>query len=68
MKSIILISCFLPIVIIYIIMKVEVWLSDTSVETIYVKDTSKRPQGPYLADAYADVDKEKEESWNLSDN
>ena len=68
MKSIILISCFLPIVIIYIIMKVAVWLSATSVETIYVKETSKRPHGPYLAAAYADVDKEKEESWNLSDN
>ena len=68
MKSIILISCFLPIVIIYIIMKVAVWLSATSVETIYVKETSKRPHGQYLADAYADVDKEKEESWNLSDN
>ena len=68
MKSIILISCFLPLVIIYIIMKMAVWLSATSVETIYVKETSKRPHGPYLEDAYADVDKEEEESWNFSDN
>ena len=49
-------------------MKVAVWLSASSIETIYVKETSKRPHGPYLEDAYADVDKEKEESWNFSDN
>ena len=68
MKSIILISCFLPLVIIYIIMKVAVWLSATSIETIYVKETSKKPHGSYLEDAYADVDKEKDEYWNISED
>ena len=61
MKSIVLISCFLPIVIIYIIMKLAVWLSATTVERNYVKETSKKPHGPYLEDAYADIDKEEEE-------
>ena len=32
----------------------------------YVKEESKKPHGPYLADAYADVDEEKEEYWNIS--
>lgn len=68
MKSIILLSCFLPLVIIYIIMKVAVWLSATSAETTYVKEESKKPHGPYLADAYADVDEEEEEYWNLTNN
>ena len=68
MKSVILLSCFLPLVIIYIIMKVAVWLSATSAETTYVKEESKKPHGPYLADAYADVDEEEEEYWNLTNN
>ena len=49
-------------------MKVAVWLSASSIETIYVKETSKKPHGPYLEDAYADVDKEKEEYWNISED
>tara|TARA_B100000900_G_C20059977_1_gene505497 strand:- start:236 stop:442 length:207 start_codon:yes stop_codon:yes gene_type:complete len=68
MKSIILLSCFLPLVIIYIIMKVAVWLSATSAETTYVKEESKKPHGPYLADAYEDVDEEEEKYWNLTNN
>ena len=68
MKSAILIACFLPLVIIYVIMKLAVWLSATNAESTYVKNESKKPHGPYLADAYADVDEEKEEYWNISDN
>ena len=68
MKSAILIACFLPLVIIYVIMKLAVWLSATNAESTYVKKESKKPHGPYLADAYADVDEEQEEYWNISDN
>ena len=68
MKSAILIACFLPLVIIYVIMKLAVWLSATNAESTYVKKESKKPHGPYLAVAYADVDEEKEEYWNISDN
>tara|TARA_R100001591_G_scaffold100017_1_gene106385 strand:- start:213 stop:362 length:150 start_codon:yes stop_codon:yes gene_type:complete len=49
-------------------MKLAVWLSATNAESTYVKKESKKPHGPYLADAYADVDEEKEEYWNISDN
>ena len=68
MKSVILIACFLPLAIIYIVMKLALWLSATSAESKYVKEESKKPHGPYLADAYADVDEEEEEYWNISDN
>lgn len=61
MKSLILLSCFLPLIIIYIIMKLSVWIASVETETEYVRKESKRPHGPYVADAYADVDKEKEE-------
>jgi len=61
MKSLILLSCFLPLIIIYIIMKLSVWIASIETETEYVRKESKRPHGPYVADAYADVDKEKEE-------
>ena len=66
MKSIVLISCFLPIVIIYIIMKLAVWLSATTVERNYVKEESKKPHGPYLENAYEDVDEEEDEYWNIT--
>ena len=68
MKSVILIACFLPLAIIYIVMKLALWLSATSAESKYVKEESKKPHGPYLADAYADVDEEEEKYWNISDN
>ena len=68
MKSIVLIACFLPLAIIYIVMKLALWLSATSAESKYVKEESKKPHGPYLADAYADVDEEEEEYWSITDN
>ena len=68
MKSVILAACFLPLAIIYIVMKLALWLSATRAESKYVKEESKKPHGPYLADAYADVDEEEEEYWNISDN
>ena len=49
-------------------MKLALWLSATKVESKYVKEESKKPHGPYLADAYEDVDEEEEKYWNISDN
>ena len=66
MKSAILIACFLPLVIIYIVMKLIVWLTATNAESTYVKKEYLRPHGPYLADAYADVDEEEDEYWNIT--
>ena len=61
MKGIILLACFLPLVIMFIIMKLAVWISAVNAEQEYVREDAKRPHGPYLEDAYADVDKEDEE-------
>jgi hypothetical protein len=52
--------CFLPLAIIIIITKIYLWMSYSAAEVKYVKKESKRPHGPYLADAYADVDEEEE--------
>ena len=68
MNSVILVACFLPLAIIYVIMKFAVWLSATNAESTYVKKESLRPHGPYLADAYADVDEQEEEYWNISED
>jgi hypothetical protein len=61
MKHALLLSlCFLPLAIIYVIMKVSLWLSSSVSEINYVKDDAKRPHGPYVANPYADVDDEEE--------
>jgi len=60
MKHAVIVSlCFLPLAICYIIIKLSLWLSTSVDEAKYVREDSKRPHGPYLADAYADVDEEE---------
>ena len=58
MNPVILIACFSPLVAIWIVMKITVWFSAVNDERNYVRAESKKTQGPYLADAYADVDEE----------
>ena len=60
MKPLILVACFLPLVVIYIVMKLAVWVSAVNIEQEYVREDAKRPHGPYVEDAYADVDEEDE--------
>ncbi len=67
MKPIILIACFLPIGIIWIVMKLSLWISAVNDEQRYVRAESRKPHGPYLADAYADVDEEEEEYGDRTD-
>jgi len=62
MKSLILIACFLPLVTIWIIMKLSLWIAAVNEEQSYVREDAKRPHGPYLEDPYGDVD-EKEEDY-----
>lgn len=63
MKHAFLLSlCFLPLAIIYIMMKIALWLSNSVTEINYVKEDAKRPHGPYVENAYADVDDEKEDN------
>ena len=62
-----LLLCFLPIAIIWIVMKLSVWMFAINDEKNYVKAESRKPHGPYLADAYADVDAEEEEYGDRTD-
>jgi hypothetical protein len=62
MKHALIVSlCFLPLAIIYIIMKVSLWLSTSVSEVKYVKDDAKRPHGPYVENPYGDIDEENED-------
>jgi len=60
MKSLILIACFLPLVLIWLIMKLTIWIAAITEEQKYVREESKRPHGPYLENVYADLDEEEE--------
>ena len=63
----ILVACFTPLVIIYIVMKIAVWMSAVNAEQDYVRKEPLRKRGPYVADAYADVDEEEEEYGDRTD-
>ena len=67
MNPVILIGCFTPLVIIFIVLKLSVWVSAVNDEKTYVEGESRKPHGPYLADAYADVDEEEEEYGDRTD-
>jgi len=67
MKPLILIACFLPLGIIYIIMKLSVWIASIEAERTYVRDDAKRPHGPYVENPYGDVDEEDEEYGSKTD-
>jgi len=62
-----LLLCFLPLAIIWIVMKVSVLMFAINDEKNYVQAESRKPHGPYLADAYADVDAEEEEYGDRTD-
>lgn len=65
--ALILSLCFLPLGVIYIIMKISLWLSSSVTEFKYVEQQSKLPHGPYLEDVYEDVDAEEEEYGSRTD-
>ena len=67
MNPVILAACLSPLVIIFIVMKLAVWLSGIYSEEKYVEAESRKPHGPYLADAYTDVDEEEEEYGDRTD-
>jgi hypothetical protein len=60
MKPLILVACFLPLVVIWLVMKLSLWISAVNEEQTYVREDSKRPHGPYVENAYGDVDEEEE--------
>ena len=67
MNPVILIGCFIPLIIIFIVMKLAVWVSTVNSENSYVGKEPLRKRGPYVADAYADVDAEEEEYGDRTD-
>ena len=67
MNPLVLLACLSPLVIIFIVMKLAVWISAVNSETGYVRKEPFRKRGPYVADAYADVDQEEEEYGDRPD-
>ena len=67
MKPTVLIACLSPIVIIWIVMKLALWLYATEEEREYVAAEKFRKRGPYLANPYEDVDEEEEEFTDRTD-
>lgn len=67
MKPIILIGCFMPLALIWIIMKLSVWISAIDEEQTYVRAESQKPHGPYVANPYEDVDEKEEEYGSRTD-
>ena len=67
MRSLILLSCFLPLVIIFVVMKLAVWVDAVNAEQNYVTEDAKRPHGPYVENPYGDVDEEDEEYGSKTD-
>ena len=67
MNPYILIACFTPLVAIFIIMKLLVWVEAVNSETNYVRKEPLRKRGPYVENPYADVDEEEEEYGNRTD-
>jgi hypothetical protein len=58
--AVILSLCFLPLAVIYLIMKVSVWLSSSVSEVNYVREDAKREHRSYVENPYGDVDEEAE--------
>ena len=59
-QAVILSLCFLPLAVIYVIMKVSLWLSSSVSEVNYVREDAKREHGPYVENPYGDIDEENE--------
>ena len=67
MNSVVLLACLSPIAVIFIVMKLAVFLSGIYSEEKYVESESKKPHGPYVANPYEDVDEEEEEYGDRTD-
>ena len=60
MKPLVLIACFLPLGVIWLVMKLSLWLSSSVSEVNYVREDAKREHGPYVENSYGDIDEESE--------
>ena len=62
-----LLLCLSPLVVIFVQMKFIVWISAVNSEQSYVRKEPFRKRGPYVANAYADLDEEDEEYGDRTD-
>jgi len=62
-----LIACFFPLALIYIVMKLAVWIESVNAEQNYVRREPLRKRGPYVENPYADVDEDEEEYGDRTD-
>ena len=53
--------------VIFIVMKLAVWIATANAEVDYVRRSPLRKRGPFVADPYADVDEEEEEYGDRTD-
>ena len=67
MNPVILVGCFTPLIIIFIVMKLAVWIEAVNAEQDYVRKEPSRKRGPFLENPYADVDEEEEEYGDRTD-
>ena len=61
MKPLVLIACFLPLGVVWLVMKLSLWLSSSVSEVNYVREDAKREHGPFVENPYGDVDEKNEE-------
>lgn len=67
MKPAILIACLSPIIVIWIVMKLALWLYVTEEEREYVAKEKFRKRGKFVENPYADVDEKEEEYGDRTD-
>ena len=67
MNPVILVGCFTPLIIIFIVMKLAVWVDAVNAEQDYVRREPLRKRGPFPENPYADVDEEEEEYGDRTD-
>ena len=66
-QSLILAACLAPLGLIFIVMKLAVWVSAINTENSYVGKEPLRKRGPYVDNPYADLDEEEEEFTDRTD-
>ena len=67
MNSVVLLACFLPLIVLFIVMKLAVWVEAVNREKTYVGKEPLRKRGPFVENPYEDVDEEEEEFTDRTD-
>ena len=67
MNSVVLLGCFLPLIVLFIVIKLAVWVEAVNKEKTYVGKEPLRKRGPFVENPYADVDDEDEEYGDRTD-